>query len=302
MARVVQGGVVTLSAVTGHADGSPVDAPDITLTILDPSGDALAGFPVAIPPIVHGGTGEYSYAWSVSATATLGDYEATWSATVDGVTATGSDVVEVAAPGTVSAVGYCTLTDVKARISGDLPNMGTEYDVVLAAKCIEATRDIDRMVAQARGVRGAWSFVADAAPSARAFTGKVGGVRYLPIDDAVTVTAVVVDGRTLTAGTDYVTDPLQGTPIVGLRMLAGVWSTIPGAVTVTARWGYGTEVPADVREAACIETIRSWRADQAGNSDVVGVTPFGTAQTTKAYSSKLARLVSDYSSGSGFLR
>lgn len=303
MPIVAQGGLVTLRGQFGHAgSGSPADAPDATLTIVDSLGATVSGFPVAIPPIVRDDIGAYHYAWSVPIAQAIDSYVATWSGTVDGATATGSELVEVVAVGGVVTDTYCSLSDVKQRASGDLPNMGTQYDAVITAKCVEQTAAIDRMVGQARGIRGAWSFVADATASARYFTGKAGGSRLLPIDDCVAITSVVEGGVTLVAGTDYVLSPLQGTPIVGLLRLSGTWSTTPADIVVTARWGYGTVVPDDVREVAILEVIRSFRADQAGNNDVVGVTPFGTAQVTKAYSSRLMQLVSDYSMGGGFLR
>ena len=101
MPIVAQGGSVRLDAVVGHANGSPADDPLLELTILDSLGDPVAGFPVAIPPIVRDDLGEYHYVWAVPALLAIGDYTATWDATVDGATAGGSEQVEVVPPGSI---------------------------------------------------------------------------------------------------------------------------------------------------------------------------------------------------------
>jgi hypothetical protein len=108
MPIVAQGGTVILDAVVGHANGSPADDPALTLTILDSGGAPVAGFPVAIPPIVRDDLGTYHYDWSVPLLLAVGDYTATWDATVDGADAGGSEQVEVVPPGTVGTTGLTT--------------------------------------------------------------------------------------------------------------------------------------------------------------------------------------------------
>ena len=304
MARVAQGGAVSLSCNVAHSNGLAVDAPDLTLTIVDSLSVVVPGFgfPVGIPPIIHDGLGAYHYEWSVPIGLAVGDYTANWLATVDSTPATGSEIIEVVAPGDVDTDAYCTLSDVKQRLSGDIPNMGTEYDSTITAKCMEVRRIIDRNVAKARGIRNRWSFIADGAATVRRFTPR-SWTDLLLIDDCVEVTSVTVDGIALVVNVGYVTEPLQGTPIVGLRLAqGGWWSRTPGGNAVGARWGFATATPEDVREVAIIEVIRSYRGDQAGNNDVIGVTPFGTPITTKAFSSKMRELVQDYSYGGAALR
>lgn len=194
---------------------------------------------------------------------------------------------------------YCTWTEVKQRFAGDIPNFPQDYDIVGEAKCIEVSADIDRKVAQGRGIRGAFSFLADTEATTRRLRGR--NRRYLPIPDCVEVTAVTNDGTVLTAD-QWVPDPPWGTPIEALYLVAGVWSSRPGSVLVTARWGYADMVPTDVRECALVEAIRSYLADRAGNDDRLGMTPWGSLITSKAFTSKLRELVSDYSYGGGFMR
>lgn len=302
---------------------------------------------------------------------------------------------------------YCTVYDVRSRLAGFVPNMGPEWDGILAAKCSEASADIDRRIRQVRSQPNSWSFLADTpnavqqvllsgtptagtftlargvttsgsiaynavasavatalntafgagtvavtgvpgnwtvtflaagpqpflagvasltpatsyvvvqdirtgvltVPSVRRFTGRRGGTDLLPIDDCVSVSSVqILDAQgnvvqTLAAGTDYLPDPIQGTPITGLTLVRrGWWPWNAGGIAVGATWGYGTDLLPDVRETACIEVIRSFNSDKTGNSDALGVTPFGTAQMSRAFSSKLNTLIQDYRSGSAFFR
>lgn len=203
--------------------------------------------------------------------------------------------------------GYCSLLDVRQRYAADNTNIGSEYDQTIVAKINEITADLDREIGQARGVRGGWTVRADAVASERLFIPPAGGSTILAIDDCVEITSVAVMvnpttvSQVLVAGTDYVTSPMRGTPIIRLRSLTGRWAD--GAlIRVIARWGLADTIPTDIREVAIIEVIRSRMGDQAGNTDVIGATPFGTAQVSKAYSSKFYRLVKAYGIGGGFIR
>ena len=204
---------------------------------------------------------------------------------------------------------YCTADGVRANFGGDVPNIGPEYTGVLTKKCDQVSSDIDRMVTQARGISGPWSFVADSTATERLFLAPAGSRRFLPIDDAVEITQVRIYApggavsRTLVAGTNYRPWPLNGAlPITALLWAAGAWPELPYLIGVTAKWGYGLNIPPDVQEAAEIEVIRSYLADRAGQDDRIGMSPFGSIITAKAFTSKLKQLVSDYSHGAGFLR
>jgi hypothetical protein len=84
----------------------------------------------------------------------------------------------------------------------------------------------------------------------------------LSIHDAAAVTTVVDNGTTLTLGTDYQLEPLNGitrdgeySPYTHLRRLSGWWThdNDKATVTVTARWGW-TTVPDRFDEAVKVLT------------------------------------------------
>ena len=140
----------------------------------------------------------------------------------------------------------------------------------------------------------------------RRYTGR--GTRLLLIDDCVSVSAVsILDpsgnvSQVLTAGTDYLTHPYQGTPITGLELTHGWWPTYPGGVSVTLRPGFGLTIPAAVTLATDQETVRSLRGAQAGEDDRLGVTPYGSTVTSKALLSSTYRLINRYRYGASILR
>ena len=118
MTQVAQGGTYTWTATIRDGNGDLADSSDLSLTIADPDGTELAGFPVVSPAIVHDSLGEYHYVWSVSGAATLGVYDADWAGTVDGLAVGGSDSVEVVLSGSISPyLSYATRADVTAELS-----------------------------------------------------------------------------------------------------------------------------------------------------------------------------------------
>ena len=84
--------------------------------------------------------------------------------------------------------------------------------------------------------------------------------RYLYIDDCTEVTTVVENGTSLTVGTDYQLEPLNGlspsgepVPYFRLKRHSRNWHADDGkaTVSVTARWGWAT-IPPQVVESAKI--------------------------------------------------
>jgi hypothetical protein len=118
MANVAQGGTYIWTATIRDGNGDLADCADLALTIADPDGDELAGFPVAAPAIVRLGLGEYQYEWDVSVGADLGIYDADWSGTVDGLAVGGSDSVQVVQAGSIASEGltYATLLDLQTTL------------------------------------------------------------------------------------------------------------------------------------------------------------------------------------------
>jgi hypothetical protein len=208
-------------------------------------------------------------------------------------------------------MGYAELDDVKTRLASDNITMSNAFNTVLTAKIAEVTADIDRMVGKARGQGPSWSFKADAEGTERIFLGR--GKTLLQIDDCVEICEVVLQDNagttiaTLTAGSDYLAEPLNRTPVTTLRRIAGGFAGrvkpwhYAHRVGVTARWGYADADLPDVREATIIEVIRSYLADRSGNDDRLGMTPFGAVVTAKAYTAKMQQLVDDYGDGPRYL-
>lgn len=290
----------------GFRDGSAAlaDPSTVTLTWRVGNGTPTVWVYGTDIQVVRDSVGQYH---ADVANTVAGTYTAVWTGT-GAVTAVG-EVSWTVEPfsSSVFTGAYCTATDVFTRLGGDVPTISLSYAGVVGDKCNEVSGDINRMISRARGCAEPWSFVADAAASVRTYTGKPGPIRLLPIDDAFSLTSVALYSRgllqrTLIAGTDYVTWPSNGLPITGLLMLTGVWPEEPGSIQVTGRWGYGLVTPVDVREAAIIEVIRSYLSDQGGNNDSMGVTPWGAVISSKAFTSKLFRLVNDYGHGGGFMR
>jgi hypothetical protein len=140
----------------------------------------------------------------------------------------------------------------------------------------------------------------------RRYTGNL--TSYLPIDDCTAITAVsILDGQgnlvqSLASGTDYLPAPLNGLPIVGLRLLNGWWPSTIGGVSVTMTPGFGTSIPPAVRRATLQEAIRALRGAQANEDDRLGVTPYGSVVVSKALLSSTLQILDDYAYGAGFLR
>lgn len=120
MANVAQGGTYIWTATIRDGNGDLADCADLALTIADPNGDELAGFPVAAPAIVRLSLGEYQYEWDVATDATLGVYDADWAGTIDGLAVGGSDSVEVLQAGSItSGLSYATLLDLRTSLQRD---------------------------------------------------------------------------------------------------------------------------------------------------------------------------------------
>lgn len=137
-------------------------------------------------------------------------------------------------------------------------------------------------------------------PSERRFTPEpVLYGRLLVIDDCVEISDVRVYGedgayvKSLVHGVDYQNWPMRGLPIEALKAKVA-WDEWPFTIGVEARWGYRASIPEDVREATIIEVIRSHYSGMAGMDDRLGMTPFGSVITSKAFTSKFHDLVADY--------
>ena len=309
MGQVAQGQAYTWPAILRDASGALADASDLTLVLTDPTGAIVAGFPVAIPPIVHDSTGQYHYVWAVPLTATLGLYSATWSGILDvaGITVSGYDSVIVTVVPPIETAAYCTVEQVKQRQSGDTPVISGEWDATITEAIAEVSDLINEEVRTARGQGPGWSFL-PGTPTTSRYTGRAGGSRLVLIDDSVAVSSVTIldaqgnASQVLTAGTDYLPYPLNGLPITGLVLTSGVWPWYQGGVQVGRTPGYANALPSNVTNATIAEVIRAIRAGQAGEDDRLGMTPYGSVVVSKALLQSTVRMCQRYRYGAGFLR
>lgn len=98
--------------------------------------------------------------------------------------------------------------------------------------------------------------IATGTPSSRVFRPRE-CTDLLHIDDCVSIASVTENGRTLTSGTDFIAEPLNGrnqagavVPYNALRRIGYHWyvDRMKATVTVSADWGW-TTVPYEVTEA-----------------------------------------------------
>lgn len=79
MPRVGQGGTATLHSEVTDLDGNPADATSLSVTLLDPLGSVVPGFPIVLADLVHDATGMYHFDWVVGSMQPTGIYQAVWS-------------------------------------------------------------------------------------------------------------------------------------------------------------------------------------------------------------------------------
>ena len=156
------------------------------------------------------------------------------------------------------------------------------YTPALEALIERASRLIDRATGRHDG-----AYAADTA-TVRYFDGS--GKREQWVDEmAAAPAAVTVDEGgagtyTTWASTDYILWPYnaadEGKPYrrLDVDQLNGdkaVWYRFPRSVKVTAKWGYSTEAPADIKAAVIIQTVRWFKRAQQSYQDVGAIVELG---------------------------
>ncbi len=202
---------------------------------------------------------------------------------------------------------YCTVDQVKQRMSGDVPTVSDAFDGVISDAIDDVSDMIDQEVRNLRGEGEGWSFL-PATQATYRYSGRPGGSRLLLINDAVAVASVtLLDSQgnflqSLLPNVDYLPYPLNGLPITGLQLTHGDWPWYPGGVSVVLTRGYGATVPPNVTNAVIQEVIRAVRGGQAGEDDRLGMTPYGTVVVSKALLQSTLRLCQRYRFGAAMLR
>ena len=210
---------------------------------------------------------------------------------------------------------YGTASELRARID----KSSTADDAVLEALIRAATRNIDRACKRPDG------FLADVAASARRYAGS--GKPYLLIDECVAITLVEVkdsaaddDYDSWNAGdwiacsgdpqapdfnslpyTMIMVDPTGDESIFtsgayltrgGFKPTTDVGRSVP-TVRVTAKWGFASTVPDDIREACLMQASRWYKRDQSAVSDVLASGELGTLFFRKTLDPDIRRLLVD---------
>ena len=206
---------------------------------------------------------------------------------------------------------YCSLSDFRSRLAGDVPNMSGNFDYTVLGHIADVSDGINSEVQTQRGQPEGWSFL-PGTPAQRRFTGYPGGTDMIVIDDAVSIESVTILNPggtvldTLTAGTDYLTYPLNSLPIEALKAVSsGKYPTWPewyGGIRIGMTPGYAMVTPSDIHDVALTESIRAYMSARAGENDQVGVGPLGTIVTSKAFTDKSRRILNRYAQRMGWFR
>lgn len=202
---------------------------------------------------------------------------------------------------------YCTVLDVKQRMSGDVPTMSSAFDTTITGLIADISDMIDDEVRQVRGEPDGWTFLAGS-PVTRRYTGERGGSDLILIDDALAVSSVALldssgnVSQTLAPNIDWLPYPLNTLPIVGLRLTHDLWPWTLGSVQVGLTPGYSATVPTDIHLATIDEVIRAYRAGLAGMNDQVGVDPMSIQTVSRALLASTMRTIRRYRLGAGLLR
>jgi hypothetical protein len=154
---VALGGDKTLNAETTNGVGTPTDATALSLTVTDPHGSIVTGFPVtlAAAQVIHDGTGTYHYVWTVPGNLDTGEYTANWAGVVNGAAISGTETFNVEAAGslvtqpTSSILAYLTPGRYRAMALGI--DLATKTDADLHSLIVSASAAINRYCAAPQG-------------------------------------------------------------------------------------------------------------------------------------------------------
>lgn len=179
---------------------------------------------------------------------------------------------------------YATLTELKARL--DITS--TDDDAVLESVLEAASRQVDGWCGRA--------FESGAAT--RVLTADTYDMVILP-DDLHAMTAIAIDRdgdrvyETVWEVTDVDLQPYPG-PYSVLRPVGGkAFPTHRYAVQVTGTWGFGTDVPAPVREATLLQATRLFKRKDAPFG-VTGSAEHGQLQTISRVDPDVKELLAPY--------
>ena len=210
---------------------------------------------------------------------------------------------------------YATLAALKDRV--DL-NSSTQHDTVLLSLIVASSEKLDRYCNRPDG------FLSVATATAHTYAGNGKAVQW--IDECTSITTVAVKASvTDTTYTDWTTSDWQagrGDPLSpdlnhtpyqfitvtpwgsygyftsGRYMGQRGFTPEPGStgrgvatIQVTAKWGYATTVPTDIREACLMQAVRWWKRYQSGMSDTLASGELGTLLYTTSIDPDVASIL-----------
>lgn len=175
------------------------------------------------------------------------------------------------------------------------------YEAFLSSLATRASRLIDRATGRAEG-----AFAADT-DAVRYFDGS--GHRTQWVDEiAAAPTAVAVDEAgnltyTTWTATDYILWPYnaadEGRPYrrLDIDQMNGnkaLWYAFPKGVKITAKWGYSTTPPDDIKQAVIIQAVRWFKRAQQAYQDVGAIIELGQLRYVKQLDPDVAFIVEHY--------
>jgi hypothetical protein len=207
---------------------------------------------------------------------------------------------------------YVTIEELKA----DLPDVDldtlADYDLVLAEMVTSASRLIDREV-------GGWPdyFISSTDDETRYYDGS--GEQEQHIDAMTSLTSVSVSesgGRAATDYTDWTEDtdfyvwpynysvvnqPIQKLIVDNDSGDKGKFSAVRKGVKVTGKFGYSTEVPDDVRQAAKIQAMRWFMRSKQSYQDTSASERLGQLLYTQSLDPDVKRILQAYKIGNAVM-
>ena len=190
---------------------------------------------------------------------------------------------------------YVTAGDVQTMLADT--DWTAAYTELLDLLGERASRLIDRATGREAG-----AYQAAVTPAARLFDG-TGGVEQWVDEMAAAPTLVEVDEGglytyTTWAAGDYTVWPYNETPYRRLDILRtgdhARWPSYSRSVRVTARWGYSITPPADIAQAATIQTVRYFKRAQQAFQDTGAIIDLGQLRYVKELDPDVALIVAHY--------
>jgi hypothetical protein len=212
-------------------------------------------------------------------------------------------------------MAYANASELRQRIG----KVGSTDDEQLTALLSAAERNIDRTCNRPDG------FLADTSATARVYAGS--GKPYQWIDECIEITAVAVketatsSSYTAWGSGDYIEasgDPkypnYNATPYTLLVIdptgdeaifTSGKYTTRGGfkpvtdvtrgapTVQVTAKWGFASSVPADIKEACLMQAARWYKREESAMADVLASGELGQLMYMKSLDPDIKRLLVD---------